>query len=67
MSNIACFGEPVYSCTLKQGSFDGLLAPCRVVNVHISNLTGLIRRWTAWKARVMLAVIALMIVRSEFS
>ena len=35
MSNIACFGEPVYSCSLKQGIRDGFLAPCKVVKVHI--------------------------------
>ena len=34
-SNIAYFGEPVYSYTLKQGIRDGFLAPYKVVKVHI--------------------------------
>ena len=37
MSNIAYFGEPVYSCSLKQGIRDGFLAPCKVVKVHIDH------------------------------
>ena len=35
MSNIAYFGEPVYSYSLKQGIRAGFLAPCKVVKVHI--------------------------------
>jgi type I restriction enzyme, R subunit len=35
VSNIAYFGEPVYSYTLKQGIRDGFLAPYKVVKVHI--------------------------------
>ena len=35
VSNIACFGEPVCSCSLKQGIRGGFLAPCKVVKVHI--------------------------------
>ena len=35
MYNTDCFGEPVYSCSLKQGIRDGLLAPCKAVKVHI--------------------------------
>jgi type I restriction enzyme R subunit len=35
VSNIAYFGEPVYSYTLKQGIEDGFLAPYKVVKVHI--------------------------------
>ena len=35
MSSIAYFGEPVCSCSLKQGRRDGFLAPCTVVEVHI--------------------------------
>jgi type I restriction enzyme, R subunit len=35
MSNIAYFGEPVYSYSLKQGICDGFLAPYKVVRVHI--------------------------------
>ena len=35
VSNIACFGEPVYSCSLKQGIRDGFLARCKVGEVHI--------------------------------
>lgn len=34
-SNIAYFGEPVFSYTLKQGIRDGFLAPYKVVKVHI--------------------------------
>ena len=34
-SNIAYFGEPVYSYSLKQGIRDGFLAPYKVVKVHI--------------------------------
>ena len=37
MSNIACFGEPVYSCSLKQGSRDGFLAPCKAFKGHIDH------------------------------
>ena len=35
VSNIAYFGEPVYSYSLKQGIQDGFLAPYKVVKVHI--------------------------------
>lgn len=35
VSNIAYFGEPVYSYSLKQGINDGFLAPYKVVKVHI--------------------------------
>jgi type I restriction enzyme R subunit len=34
-SNIAYFGEPVYSYTLKEGIRDGFLAPYKVIKVHI--------------------------------
>lgn len=34
-SNIAYFGAPVFSYTLKQGIRDGFLAPYKVVKVHI--------------------------------
>lgn len=37
VSNIACFGEPVYSCSLKQGIRDGFLASCTAVKVHIGS------------------------------
>ena len=35
VSNIAYFGEPVFSYSLKQGINDGFLAPYKVVKVHI--------------------------------
>ena len=35
VSNIAYFGEPVFSYSLKQGIHDGFLAPYKVVKVHI--------------------------------
>jgi type I restriction enzyme R subunit len=35
ISNIAYFGEPVYSYSLKQGIRDGFLAPYKVVTIHI--------------------------------
>ena len=35
VSNIAYFGEPVFSYSLKQGIRDGFLAPYKVVKVHI--------------------------------
>ncbi len=35
VSNIAYFGNPVYSYSLKQGIRDGFLAPYKVVKVHI--------------------------------
>src|SRR5947199_2215610 len=35
ISNIAYFGDPVYTYSLKQGIQDGFLAPCKVVKVHI--------------------------------
>ncbi|ABN78322.1 EcoAI/FtnUII family type I restriction enzme subunit R [Cereibacter sphaeroides] len=34
-SNIAYFGAPVYSYTLRQGIRDGFLAPYKVIKVHI--------------------------------
>ncbi len=34
-SNIAYFGEPVFTYSLKQGIRDGFLAPYKVVKVHI--------------------------------
>ena len=37
VSNIAYFGEPVYSYSLKQGIGDGFLAPYKVVKVHIDH------------------------------
>jgi type I restriction enzyme, R subunit len=35
VSNIAYFGEPVYTYSLKQGIRDGFLAPYKVIKVHI--------------------------------
>ena len=35
VSNVAYFGEPVFSYSLKQGICDGFLAPYKVVKVHI--------------------------------
>jgi len=35
VSNVAYFGEPVFSYSLKQGIRDGFLAPYKVVKVHI--------------------------------
>ena len=35
VSNIAYFGEPVFSYSLKEGIRDGFLAPYKVVKVHI--------------------------------
>ena len=35
VSNIAYFGEPVFTYSLKQGINDGFLAPYKVVKVHI--------------------------------
>lgn len=35
VSNMAYFGEPVYSYSLKQGIRDGFLAPYKVVKIHI--------------------------------
>ncbi|MBP1467326.1 DEAD/DEAH box helicase family protein [Candidatus Chloroploca sp. M-50] len=35
VSNIAYFGDPVYSYSLKQGIRDGFLAPYKVVKIHI--------------------------------
>ena len=35
ISNIAYFGDPVYSYSLKQGIRDGFLAPYKVIKVHI--------------------------------
>lgn len=35
VSNMAYFGEPVFTYTLKQGIHDGFLAPYKVVKLHI--------------------------------
>lgn len=35
VSNIAYFGDPVYSYSLKQGIRDGFLAPYKVVKIHV--------------------------------
>ncbi|MDB5407731.1 MAG: box helicase [Rhodospirillales bacterium] len=35
VSNIAYFGDPVFSYSLKQGIGDGFLAPYKVIKVHI--------------------------------
>ncbi len=35
VSNMAYFGKPVYSYSLKQGIRDGFLAPYKVIKVHI--------------------------------
>ncbi len=35
VSNIAYFGEPLFSYSLKQGIRDGFLAPYKVIKVHI--------------------------------
>jgi len=35
VSNIAYFGEPIYSYSLRQGISDGFLAPYKVIKVHI--------------------------------
>ena len=35
VSNVAYFGDPIYSYSLKQGIHDGFLAPYKVVKVHI--------------------------------
>ena len=35
VSNIAYFGEPVFTYSLKQGIRDGFLAPYKVIKVHI--------------------------------
>ena len=35
ISNIAYFGDPIYTYSLKQGIRDGFLAPYKVVKVHI--------------------------------
>ncbi len=35
VSNIAYFGEPVFTYSLKQGISDGFLAPYKVIKVHI--------------------------------
>ena len=41
VSNIAYFGDPVFSYSLKQGIRDGFLAPYKVVKVHIDrDVTG---------------------------
>lgn len=35
ISNIAYFGEPVYTYSLRQGISDGFLAPYKVIKVHL--------------------------------
>jgi type I restriction enzyme, R subunit len=35
VSNIAYFGEPIYSYSLRQGINDGFLAPYKVIKIHI--------------------------------
>ena len=40
VSNIAYFGDPVFSYSLKQGIRDGFLAPYKVVRVHIDRDVG---------------------------
>jgi len=35
VSNIAYFGEPVYTYSLRQGISDGFLAPYKVIKVHL--------------------------------
>ncbi|HQS18451.1 EcoAI/FtnUII family type I restriction enzme subunit R [Reyranella sp.] len=40
VSNIAYFGDPVFSYSLKQGIRDGFLAPYKVVKVHIDRDVG---------------------------
>ena len=40
VSNIAYFGDPVFSYSLKQGISDGFLAPYKVVKVHIDRDIG---------------------------
>ncbi len=35
ISNIAYFGDPIFSYSLKQGIHDGFLAPYKVIKVHI--------------------------------
>ncbi len=35
VSNIAYFGEPIYTYTLKEGILDGFLAPYKVVRIDI--------------------------------
>lgn len=40
VSNIAYFGEPVYSYSLREGIADGFLAPYKVVKVHIDRDVG---------------------------
>ena len=39
-SNIAYFGKPIYTYSLKQGIRDGFLAPYKVVKVHIDRDVG---------------------------
>jgi type I restriction enzyme R subunit len=40
VSNIAYFGDPVFSYSLKQGIRDGFLAPYKVIKVHIDRDVG---------------------------
>ena len=40
VSNIAYFGDPVFSYSLKQGISDGFLAPYKVVKVHVDRDIG---------------------------
>ncbi|MFZ1426645.1 MAG: DEAD/DEAH box helicase family protein [Geminicoccaceae bacterium] len=40
VSNIAYFGEPVFTYSLRQGISDGFLAPYKVIKIHIDRDTG---------------------------
>jgi type I restriction enzyme R subunit len=40
VSNIAYFGEPVFTYSLKQGISDGFLAPYKVIKIHVDRDTG---------------------------
>ena len=40
VSNIAYFGEPVFTYSLKQGIRDGFLAPYKVVRIHVDRDVG---------------------------
>ena len=40
VSNIAYFGDPVFTYSLRQGISDGFLAPYKVIKIHIDRDTG---------------------------
>ncbi len=40
VSNIDYFGEPIYTCSLKQGILDGFLAPYKVIRIDFDRDTG---------------------------